>query len=923
MAYARFIGMEVRNFSVEENPSQASLDALVDEIKNYSPQGVIGAGFSQACPKVMKSLRSKNWFPNAWTELACAADTTLTIEDIPDAIYTLDVTEYDRRMEGERWTDDFWYPPDPINGLASAELVAQDLERSFNATAQWSIPVVMSAGLVLHKALEYAGTTETEAVKNAISRFYEMSFVGPIGFSQWGQNNVKDPILLQLDEKRKLQIVFPLGQSKSEPFLFPAPNFSERSYTFKYLRTTPSVILAVICVVLTLSSLALCIFVGMHRNRKVVAAASPLFLGAILLGSVLMYSAYWFWQFETDSTASCHLRAWLTGIGFVLLFGSLFAKTWRIMRIFASSKPQILRVTNPQLLLVLGALLGIEIILLILYSALARPQMTVYSVDPRRASLNKQICTTTSAGRPILIVLIIYKFLLVAFGIYMTFQVWNIPLKLYNESRAIAFSLYNVLCLLAMWLAFEGSSAGISGPTLFVIRSSLLFSMVFLTILAVFVRKIRGIYCTTPGNSNENFPTYDMTQGDANGMTTISPNEGALKEKVKDSTSARATSKDSKQSDGQSSTPAVPFNSPRSDPNPNNPIAKFNAGSQQKHYGLHHSRHVNNRHGLHQMGDERDVDEHYLNVNSSSSGTIAEETTTEYGYDMSAFEDNQGSQPGGAWGRSSSGSSTGDDVTDDDIFDDDASSVDGVAIYPKLISSPNLRISQSMSTAKDSQLQHKEEDHSDSIYDDDDDIDDSEEESSKTIKLPELPSTASRSTVSASPRIHGPLDSHSTPHARMRLQNRREIPSTQRFDVPEPIHVHIPDPHSKEADSSTTEDSYVSDEANKDALKPKESISASIARRIAQSASNRENNDSKQQREMVTKVETVTEVYKTENRTSNENHEVTAEESRRKRILVVRKDAETAIASEGKSDSDEMSADADFETAVSESSVAY
>jgi len=35
----------------------------------------------------------------------------------------------------------------------------------------------------------------------------------------------------------------------------------------------------------------------------------------------------------------CHTRIWLVTIGFSLLFGTIFAKTWRIYNIFSHVKP--------------------------------------------------------------------------------------------------------------------------------------------------------------------------------------------------------------------------------------------------------------------------------------------------------------------------------------------------------------------------------------------------------------------------------------------------------------------------------------------------------------------------------------------------------------------------------------------------------
>ena len=44
-----------------------------------------------------------------------------------------------------------------------------------------------------------------------------------------------------------------------------------------------------------------------------------------------------------DSTVNglCHARIWLVAIGFSLLYGTIFAKAWRIYYIFNYAKPNI------------------------------------------------------------------------------------------------------------------------------------------------------------------------------------------------------------------------------------------------------------------------------------------------------------------------------------------------------------------------------------------------------------------------------------------------------------------------------------------------------------------------------------------------------------------------------------------------------
>ena len=70
-----------------------------------------------------------------------------------------------------------------------------------------------------------------------------------------------------------------------------------------------------------------------YINIMIVAGAVLFYVTVILFGvdeNVASYS-------KVDEL--CHARIWLVAIGFSLLYGTIFAKTWRIYYIFSHSKP--------------------------------------------------------------------------------------------------------------------------------------------------------------------------------------------------------------------------------------------------------------------------------------------------------------------------------------------------------------------------------------------------------------------------------------------------------------------------------------------------------------------------------------------------------------------------------------------------------
>ena len=70
-----------------------------------------------------------------------------------------------------------------------------------------------------------------------------------------------------------------------------------------------------------------------YVNIMIIAGAAVFYMMVILFGVDE--------NVASDSTVNelCHARIWLVAIGFSLLFGTIFAKTWRIYYIFNHAKP--------------------------------------------------------------------------------------------------------------------------------------------------------------------------------------------------------------------------------------------------------------------------------------------------------------------------------------------------------------------------------------------------------------------------------------------------------------------------------------------------------------------------------------------------------------------------------------------------------
>ena len=503
--FAAYSGISTTMYRLSSTPTYDELSALVAQLKATNPDAVIGAANAPSCHPMIQALRAHNFVPKAMFQSYCAGEPNMLSQN-PDAIFTLDKSEFDYRMTGTAWTDYKWYPP--TNGTPSARLVYEDLTSAFGEPPQWSIPIVMAAGLMLHNTLEQRNTLDQTAIRNAIAAYNTPTFAGPIGFSIWGLNSAKDVIVLQADNEKQLQIVYPLGAA-TRNFVYPAPTFEERVFNSKYMHTTLEAVLAIIVGVFMFISVLLLVLLVYFRTHQHVLAASPVFLAAILVGSLLMYSVYFSWTLIA-TTVTCHLRIWLLGLGFVLMFGALFSKTWRVMRIFTVAHVRVFKITNLQLFVVLSILVGIEIVLLTLWSALARTHQFLKITDPIRPSKNQLVCTSGKLDSIFLALLVAYKLAMVFYGIYMSIRVWKIPRKEFNESRPIAFSMYNMLAIGVPTFALQASNV-IDNPAMFIIRAVCIPLSTFFTIAAVFGPKLRAIISGHTGYSSSDHSEKSRT----------------------------------------------------------------------------------------------------------------------------------------------------------------------------------------------------------------------------------------------------------------------------------------------------------------------------------------------------------------------------------------------------------------------------
>ena len=195
---------------------------------------------------------------------------------------------------------------------------------------------------------------------------------------------------------------------------------------------------------------ALCVgcivYTFIYRNHPVIRSSSPIFLSTSLFGVVILLFGT-AGMVQPATLASCGAVAWLWSVGFSLTFAPLFAKTWRIYRIFGRKKLSVVKISNRRLATLVYAILLLDIVLMSVWQALSPLQpytTTVYTGSNPVVQNDYHQCGVEGDGRTMLALVAVSKGVLLLFGALMAFTTRKVS-STFNESSGIALAIYNVL----------------------------------------------------------------------------------------------------------------------------------------------------------------------------------------------------------------------------------------------------------------------------------------------------------------------------------------------------------------------------------------------------------------------------------------------------------------------------------------------
>lgn len=210
------------------------------------------------------------------------------------------------------------------------------------------------------------------------------------------------------------------------------------------LHTIPDALAAaftVITGVIAIIAILLAAYIWYNREHAVTVIASPVFCLVILFGVAVACLAV-FIYIHIRNTAGCMAFPWLGNYAFVIIFGSLFAKTWRIDQIFSRTKKLRTKkraISNVMLLGVIGLLILVETFIMGLWQGLS-PLKYGLVMDGLRDS--RYSCHSTK-GIYFFAASVAYKGLLMLWGMYLVVKTRNIDSD-FRESTFIGWVIFAV-----------------------------------------------------------------------------------------------------------------------------------------------------------------------------------------------------------------------------------------------------------------------------------------------------------------------------------------------------------------------------------------------------------------------------------------------------------------------------------------------
>eukprot|EP00808_Paulinella_micropora_P012982 g9133.t1 len=328
-----------------------------------------------------------------------------------------------------------------------------------------------SAPALLQMGLEYSQSIERDAVAKAFREIDDELFIGPVKLGPGGNNEKMEAVMAQvIGGKILIQL-----KGQEQVFKYPAPwPWLARELVLPSDHNSQRILVNLAFIFGILSALLIPLLYRL-RHTEVIRAGSYPFLVLFLVGTSISYLAVVPLLWDPNGMA-CLLQVWMPQIGFVLVFGALLTKNWRLKRIFMNESLESLHTLTDYLLMrKVAFLLLISLGLLFLWQFIDPSLPTIvdstqimekelmccsrkhayYNEDDGywhlRQEINPETRTRHSSPQhsPFLYVLLVFNLCVLLYAAVLCFKLRNVHSK-FQENKAVSIATYN--CLVAIVL---------------------------------------------------------------------------------------------------------------------------------------------------------------------------------------------------------------------------------------------------------------------------------------------------------------------------------------------------------------------------------------------------------------------------------------------------------------------------------------
>jgi len=205
----------------------------------------------------------------------------------------------------------------------------------------------------------------------------------------------------------------------------------------------------VIAAILMLITVLVGVVWVLYIRSPIIALSNPYAGIAMLVGLLGLYAAVFTYPGNLTA-AQCALRPWLIGGGLMLLLGPMLAKLYRLFRILENTSLVQTAISTQTLFIYSGVILGVEILFLIIWTAVDRLKPKVTDASSKAESV--LVCACDPFWVYMGIQLAYIGILLIA-GAFFAFRVRSISSKVFwGDATFISYTVY-LIALAVLLLA--------------------------------------------------------------------------------------------------------------------------------------------------------------------------------------------------------------------------------------------------------------------------------------------------------------------------------------------------------------------------------------------------------------------------------------------------------------------------------------